>query len=261
LLVYARTLLGSLIEFYHKRVVILWVSAKTLEVKNVEYEEFVLKAFTNLEAQLINCMDYIPFIPQNCGVISPKFIPIIVESCSWIESILKEITGTDKRYSFKKYALINEERLELSSTTSIFLISPIEFYQPFKNWTLSIPTWWKAYNQLKHDRLNNLAFATYENVVLSLIGLHQMIIRSRLFTREIIYTGWINSQGENILDILAGLEEQCGLPYEIIPCETALFVSPLTEEIVKWEDGYPCIPLEARDFSDRVKLFLTVSGY
>jgi hypothetical protein len=52
------------------------------------------------------------------------------------------------------------------------------FLNPFKDWSKNVPTWWRAYNQIKHDRLNNIPLATYETAVLAMVGLHQVIAKS-----------------------------------------------------------------------------------
>lgn len=222
--------------------------------------EFVVNNFSNLEKQLSECIEFIPFIGQNKHIISPKFIPIILEACSLIESILKEISKDKKgRYNFKKYARLYEEHLGLGETTSIFLISPISFYQPYKEWTKRIPEWWDSYNKLKHDRLNNYEFATYEVTILSLVGLHQLISKCRLLTGNLIKAGWMNPTGEFMSELIVARISESGIPLSIIPCESNLFISPLNSNFVSFQDGIPII--EECDFSNRVKLLLTMSGY
>ncbi len=221
---------------------------------------FVISNFDNLEKQLLECMEFIPFIDQNKHVVSSKFIPIILEACSLTESILKEITEDKRRtYNFKKYAEFHETYLGLDETITIFLVSPIRFYQPYKGWGKAIPEWWDCYNKLKHDRLNNYEFATYETAVLSLVGLHQLISKCRLFTNHLIEAGWFNPSGEFIPELICARISESGIPVSLIPCESDLFVSPLGLNFVSFEDGIPRI--QECDFSDRIKLLLTMSGY
>jgi hypothetical protein len=52
---------------------------------------------------------------------------------------------------------------------------------------------------------------------------------------------------------------ESGLPLKLIPCESRLFVSPLSFNIVTFREGEPII--EDCDFSDRVKIMLTMDGY
>jgi hypothetical protein len=222
--------------------------------------EFVVNNFATLEKQLLECMEFVPMVDQNKHVVSPKFIPIILESCSLIESIFKEITeDKNRKYSFKKYAELHERHLELGETISIFLASPIRFYQPYNEWAQKVPDWWNSYNKLKHDRLNNYAFATYDTTIRSLAGLHQLISKCRLFTDYLIRAGWFNLDGEFMPDLIMARVSQSGVPLSTIPCESNLFVSPLNFNFVSTEDGIPMI--KECDFSNRVKLLLTMSGY
>jgi hypothetical protein len=55
----------------------------------MEKTDFVIANFVVLEAQLVDCMEYIPFINGNKDVISAKFIPIIIDSCSLIDQFLE----------------------------------------------------------------------------------------------------------------------------------------------------------------------------
>ena len=223
--------------------------------------DFLISQFTNLEEQLLGCMEFIPFVDQNQQVISPKFATIILEACSLIESILKEITN-DKgiKYNFKKYAEVNENSLELENTISLFLGSPPRFYQPYEKWTKNIPDWWKSYNKLKHDRLNNYEFGTYETAILSLTGLHQLISKCRLFTDSLIKAGWFNPNGEFMVDLITSRISESGIPITPIACESKLFVSPLNFNFATFEGGEPRI-IEECDFSNRVKILLSMSGY
>src|SRR4029453_9774612 len=94
--------------------------------------DFGISSFSVLEMQLINCMEYIPFIESNQKVISPKFVPIIVEACSLIDSILREIAeGESERYNLKKYSEIHEPNLSLEGNISLFLISPVQLLEPY----------------------------------------------------------------------------------------------------------------------------------
>ncbi len=224
--------------------------------------EFAINNFSNLEKQLSKCMEFIPFIDQNKNAISPKFIPIILEACSLIESIFKEISKDKKgRHNFKKYANLHEKDLELDKSISIFLVPSIKFYQPFKDWKKKIPVWWSNYNKLKHDRLNNYKFATYETAVSSLAGLHQLISRCRLFTDILVAAGWFNASSEEFAELWSARMGEYGLPITSrpIPCESNLFVSPLLSNFVFLKNGSP--RLEECGFSQRVQLLLDMARY
>ena len=221
--------------------------------------DLAIRNFIDLEKQLLECMEFIPLIDQNNGTVSPKFIPIILESCSLIESIFKGIAADEKRtYGFRKYAELHEKNLQLEGTISIFLSSPIRFYQPYQNWTQIVPNWWNSYNKLKHDRLNNYEFATYESAILALAALHQLMSKCRIFTDNLIKAGWVSPSGEFLAELITDRLSESGLPLSLIPCESSLLVSPLTFNFVSFREGAPVI--DNCDFSNRVKIMLTMEG-
>lgn len=222
--------------------------------------EFVITQFSGLERQLTECMEFLPFIEHNMKVVSPKFIPLILEACSIIDSVFKEITGDgEKKLNLRAYAKLNEDRLELEETISIFLGSPIRFYQPYKAWTERTPSWWGAYNRLKHHRLSNYEFATYESAVLSLAALHQLISKSRVFTDSLIKAGWCNPSTELLGELIIARISDSGIPASPIACESQLFVSPLDTNFVSLENGEYVV--EECDFSQRVKVLLAMLQY
>ena len=99
---------------------------------------------------------------------------LLMSTCSEIEITFKEIIKKiDKRRKPKniddirkivlpKFPSLENERVRIRS-------KKLEFY-PWKNWSNQSPKWWKAYNKVKHDRLNNYKYANLENVLNSVAG-------------------------------------------------------------------------------------------
>jgi len=196
--------------------------------------DFVVSNFVQVEEQLINCLNYIPFIEENKAVISPKFIPIIMESCGLIDSVFKELSNSNNdRLTFKKYYELHNERLDLENNKSLFLISPLKVLNPFQDWGNIQPVWWQAYNNLKHNRLDNYHFANYTNAILSLCGLHQLIARCKMFLGSIIRYGWIDftdtEMPEQISSVI-GLGSLMNNPPDIA-VESKLFLSSAVEDL------------------------------
>src|SRR5207244_555971 len=48
-----------------------------------------LTGFQTLEVQMLQCMEFIPFIANNKSAVSPKFVTIILEGCSLIDSTFR----------------------------------------------------------------------------------------------------------------------------------------------------------------------------
>jgi transposase len=209
--------------------------------------------FSSLEERLIECLDFLQYTEENHNIVSPRFVPIILDACSLIDSILKAFVGKHEKKSNLKYYSQNTERyLELDSAFSIFLNTQLEFLNPFSSWQSKVPHWWSAYNHLKHDRLNNYSEATYENTVLSLCALHQVISRNREFIPNLISAGWFNSQSPDFSELVMAQYIQVGVkPIHVMPVETRLFVTPLHSNFVEFKSGEPVL-LEGCQFSPRV---------
>lgn len=206
---------------------------------NYHKYEFVVNNFIALENQMIDILDYIPYIDSNLSVISPKFIPIILESCSLIESILKDTLYDGKsRYTFKKYAEIFNKKINISDAITVFLGSKLQFLQPFENWINLIPNWWHSYNKLKHDRLNNFHVATFETTIYALSALHQIICQSRLFVEELIRIEWVDPDYPHMAELFcARLTWPNAIHDCICPCESKIFISPLDVNFIIKEDN------------------------
>lgn len=218
---------------------------------------FVVSNFEELESRLIECLSYIPFIENNKQVISPKFIPIILEACSLIDSVFKNSKGQKgKKHDLKSYTKLVEQHLYLEEAISIFLNPPLRFLTPFESWTKAAPSWWTAYNKLKHDRLDNYDAATYENAILAMSGLHQVISRSEEFAPVLLSAGWLNSNSHDV----GGLLSRRFSSSNPIPVASKLFVSPLDRNFVNYDSGYLEIETFC-DFTDRVKGILVAHEF
>lgn len=198
--------------------------------------DFTVNTFQELENQLSKCLEYIPFIGENKNTISPKFVTLILESCSLIESIFK--IRVEERGGLKKYAKIFEPVAHLEDKICLFLSAPLTFFTPYSNWTRKVPDWWIAYNKLKHDRINNYKCATYENSIHSIAALHLLITRHPDFTNQIIKKGWFCIEDELMFEFICARHEECiPMTSNSIVSETKLFVSPLSENFVKIVNG------------------------
>ena len=220
---------------------------------------FALASFQVLEDQLLDCMDYLPFIDANRQAISPKFIPIIMESCCLIDSIFHEIGTNDgeKRLTFKKYGELFETKFSLDRNASLFLVLPVRLLLPFKDWTKKPPSWWEAYNNLKHDRLNNYGIATFTNAVYSLAGLHQVMAKQRDFVAAFLKAGWIDTTNYNAIEDL-GSAAHVGTIVDVI-IESKLCASPSWENFVDPETSdelYFDVNYEANGLSERLRNLL-----
>ena len=217
-------------------------------MNDLQRMDSVISSFASMESGLATCMEYVPYISNNEGVVSPKFVSLILESCSLSESILKRLSrDSSGRKTLKDYSQLHEPFLELEAATTLFLVSPVQFLNPFKGWSKKPPCWWAAYNQLKHDRIANYEAASYSNTVLALAGLHQLIARTRLFLGNMVKAGWFNENDDAFMEMLVSRHVECGPPE--MPVESRLFVSPIRGNFVLFENNMYTINTKDWNFS------------
>lgn len=213
----------------------------------------VISNFSSLEIRLAEFLDFLPYTKDSKHVVSPRFIPIILDACSLIDSVLRHLAvKSDKRIGFKELALETESHLELDATYSILLTPTIEFLNPFASWTTKTPAWWAAYNRVKHDRVSEYSNATYENVVLSLCALHQVLARNGHFIPSLISAGWLDHKNPDLEELIMAQHIHVGVKtLHLIPVETRLFVTPNISNFVDFSGGQPRVS-EDCCFSPRI---------
>jgi hypothetical protein len=223
--------------------------------------EFAVSNFISLEEQLSNCLEYIPYSPNNVCVVSPKFIPIILESCSLIDSIFFSLADDkSERYNLKRYMELFEPAIGLENNITLLLSTPIRGLIPFKDWTTKQPDWWVANNSLKHDRLDNHQCANMTNAVLALAALHQVMTRVKHFVGSFLRAGWIDtSDMETIVEIgsVANLGALHPSPPNIV-VESKLFASATRNNfVISFDEYYFEIDYDMNGISNRLRNMIT----
>lgn len=218
----------------------------------------ILANFSSLEDRLLEYLDFLPYTKDTRHVISPRFIPIILDACSLTDSVLRHFVGKpEKRCSLKHIANESDEHLELNTAFSILLTPEIAFLNPFASWKTKVPEWWSAYNRLKHDRLNQYSVATYENTVLALCALHQVVARNRHFIPNLISAGWFHADNPDLGELILAQHIQVGVgTSDVIPVESRLFVTPNQSNFVEFSHGQPFVNDDCH-FSPRILAILT----
>ena len=124
--------------------------------------------FGNLEARIQPIIEVMPVAGKKSlyEIVSPRIVPILIESCSIIDSIFRLVVPERMtrpngkpitRYgaNINDYCREMEPSLSLIDAKTIVLI-PIPFVlSPFAGWVTSgrnKMSWWNMYNHLKHDQ-------------------------------------------------------------------------------------------------------------
>jgi hypothetical protein len=224
--------------------------------------DFLLAQFTSLENQLKKWIEFVPYVDANKCIVSPKLTPILMEACSLIDSVFCSELSPAGPTQFKKYAEELEPTRRFGERMSLFLVAPIHSLNPFHNWNLHIPIWWNAYNRIKHDRLNSIDFATYENVVNAMCGLHQVMSACKSFLGAFLRAGWIDTTDNDLFTSLASVAHLGALhpapPSMVI--ESQLFVSPTRENFLNSDSAgtslYFDVDYDMANLSNRIRNYL-----
>lgn len=112
----------------------------------------------------------------------------LLSICSEVDilckALCKEIASDKTVEKINQYAEVLCKYQNMSETKILFENAQ-KTYIPFEGWTPSeSPSWWKAYNKVKHNRLNNDNFkeGNLKNVFNALCGLYLL---NRLYFRQI----------------------------------------------------------------------------
>jgi len=179
--------------------------------------------YNDLERQLQNFLEYVPYLPGNEQVRSFKLLNLILsigghvdsafkemarypklskKKCQEILKILKESEANKQKgkapktvpislslKAFGKEYRLDKEKVLLKCLHGRRMITP---FQPF-NLKTKAPKWWNVYNSLKHDVGLNLEEANLENTTLALAGAFLLNVRHisgalRLFDFGILKT-------------------------------------------------------------------------
>lgn len=145
-------------------------------------------AYATITRDLVTLCEYIDPCEANKNTYSHRTYELFLRTCTELENLWKFIlrknnhSVKEKDWNIFQYAEIERSYgITLSNQEVTFVYwkpYPYQNYaKPFDGWhTCSINqsplAWYKAYNDVKHDREMNFAKASFENLILSISALH-----------------------------------------------------------------------------------------
>lgn len=155
----------------------------------------VINWYIEAEKMLIEVLNFLPYCNEHKKVWSPKFITILNESCSLLDSLWRyEVNPTCNKLTIKDYCTYFRDRMR--PKWLIFWGVRAEKIQPFKSWCAKKPAeslkWWQTYQDIKHNRIENYNKATLENTVNALAALFLSILRCDKCNDALEQTNWIS---------------------------------------------------------------------
>ena len=227
--------------------------------------------YQNLENRIQRILEIIPFSSSKDlkNISSPRLVPVLIESASILDSILRSLFPlktirpnkkpiTRKGANIYDFYRVLEKDLKLTQTSSLFMGSIPLILTPFKGWTKSHPhkiEWWKAYNHLKHNRFKWSKEANLLNTLNALCGLHQLMTKTPSILKYSLRYGWVDFLSyvpEVALEMITVPNNSEYLAY------TNYFCTPLKP--ILWESDKNIIPLDFTNSSRLAKHLGRVHG-
>jgi hypothetical protein len=154
-----------------------------------EYNTKVWAFYLRLEKDFIEALNYVEFAEDNFSTYSIEFERLLLAICSEVDVLCKllckEIAPTESPKTILEYASILCGYNDFSVCEVCFERTK-GIYTPFSDLTtIDSPSWWKAYNKVKHQRTDddNYKKCNLENVFKSLSALY---VLNRYYCKEIV---------------------------------------------------------------------------
>jgi hypothetical protein len=138
--------------------------------------------FLALEDNLIECARFVEFSLKNKDVYSIEFAQILMAAASEVDVLSKLIVSMLEPAAQKKniddYRSVIIRHLPAFANYKVALARYGLRTEPWMSWTSGTnPTWWRSYNDVKHERDQHFPDATLENVISALAGLLVTVIQ------------------------------------------------------------------------------------
>jgi hypothetical protein len=127
----------------------------------------VVAAFDQVEAELTDFLGRVPLVPEHLRVWSPQLVRCNFDACSQLDSLWKLRNGAASNLKIADHFATHSSRVA-NEWLVVWEGDGFE-RQPFSAWSGQANYkplgWWQAYNNLKHNRWENVRDATLENAV------------------------------------------------------------------------------------------------
>lgn len=156
-------------------------------MNNTELTKNYWNYYLTLEKRFLSTSNYVELDSRNLNTFSNEFAQLLHSVGAELDNFFKVYCGynlTDRKtiadyaaFIFSSYPEIKEQKMKV-------IDSDIEL-QPFKDWDQSQPaqslSWWKAFDQIKHNRYGNFEKANLDNLINTLSAL--FLLEMKCFQR------------------------------------------------------------------------------
>jgi hypothetical protein len=171
--------------------------------------ETVLNTYQRVEDSLHAVLQVVPYCDNHRNVWSDHLATVILEACSLLDSLWLAqswqspcVRESKRRNAIKMFDYFKYYGEYMEPKWLVFWAEEPEKIYPFKDWSKTgeyktkndenFLDWWTAYNNLKHDRLQNRQEATLLNSVRAVSALFLAILRCEDCRLGIAQAGWLS---------------------------------------------------------------------
>lgn len=155
--------------------------------------------------------EYIEPCDENVNVYSHRIYELFLRASTEFEANCKGILNANSYLKTSDFNIIDYSKIEKATKLSEYSVkldiwsSGKKIFQPFKDWKNSHTLkWYKAYNNVKHDRQNNFKDASLENLLNSIAGLlcilYSQFSYSAFFTYNQLMMYHTDDEGYSFVD-------------------------------------------------------------
>jgi hypothetical protein len=136
--------------------------------------------FLAIESDLEATSRFVEFSQKNYATYSIEFARILLSCGSEVDVVAKALC--QKIDPKGKYENINDYKTTITSAYGKFSTFEVLLpryglaIKPWEGWSVNNPSWWKSYNEVKHQRDTYFEKANLENALLSVGGLFALVL-------------------------------------------------------------------------------------
>jgi hypothetical protein len=148
-------------------------------MEEIEFYNKYWYNYLNLEKKIIEYENYVEFNEKNYDTYSRELMQFLFVICSEVDTMLNIITNENTMNNYKTFIINNPNYSNIINEEVKTIIFDELKFKPFIDFNLNFsPSWWKAYNDNKHNRAvqENYEKANLKNVICSLAGLYLLEI-------------------------------------------------------------------------------------
>lgn len=143
-----------------------------------------MRAYQNIQSSVDNLFNFIEPVELNLKTYGHKIRELLILACTEVEYLLLKVLTENGyrekgRYSTHDYVYCRDVLKLNQYEVGLTQYSNLGIFTPFKGWTESSPTtsipWYDAYNQVKHNRSDNIANANLEHLLNAVSAIHILL--------------------------------------------------------------------------------------